>query len=335
VTRVLCIGECMLELRRVDAATMRLGHAGDTYNTAVYLRRVAEELGVDVSVGYLSGVGDDAHSAEMRAAWRDEGVEDRAIVVPGRTPGLYIVQTDADGERSFAYWRRESAAHVLFCGTQWVSVVEADLVYLSGITLQLMAAPVRAALLARLDLLRRGGARVALDTNYRPAGWPSAEVAAAAIGAAAARADTVFTSLEDELALRAGDGHVAVREPAPGTGSHDGRAAAVADVAARRGRSAAEVVVKDGAAGVWLGGERLPAVAPERVVDTTAAGDALAGAYLAARLGERDPRTALELAIGVAARVIAHPGALTPRAVRLTGEPADAANEPRMAADGG
>jgi 2-dehydro-3-deoxygluconokinase len=296
VPRVLCVGECMLELRRVDAATMRVGHAGDTYNTAVYLRRVAAELGVDVSVGYLSGVGDDPHSAEMRAAWRDEGIEDRALLVAGRSPGLYIVQTDAAGERSFAYWRGESAARALLSGTDWVAAVDAALVYLSGITLQLMSDTSRAALLARLDELRARGARVALDTNYRAAGWSSAAAAAAAIDAAAARADTVFTTLEDEAALHG--------------------PLAVADVVARR--RAAEVVVKAGADGVWLGATHLPAVIPERVADTTAAGDALAGAYLAARLGGREPLPALELAMGVAARVIAHPGALTPRGLALT-----------------
>jgi 2-dehydro-3-deoxygluconokinase len=292
VTRVLCVGECMLELRREDGATMRLSHAGDTYNTAVYLRRVAAELGVAVSVGYLSGVGDDLHSAEMRAAWRAEGVEDRAIVVPGRTPGLYIVQTDAAGERSFAYWRGESAARALFAGTDWIAAVDADVVYLSGITLQLMSDASRAALLARLDELRARGARVAFDTNYRPAGWPSARVAAAAIDAAAARADPLFTSLEDEAAL---NGSAAPPRTAAG-----------------------DVVVKAGADGARLGAEHFPAVAPERIVDTTAAGDALAGAFLAARLGGREPRAALALAMGVAARVIAHPGALTPRELALT-----------------
>ena len=52
--RALCVGECMVELRAIDDSTMRVGYAGDTYNTAVYLRRAAEHLNVDIDVGYLS-----------------------------------------------------------------------------------------------------------------------------------------------------------------------------------------------------------------------------------------------------------------------------------------
>ena len=47
MTRVLCVGECMIELTHIDPVTLRLGFAGDTYNAAVYLRRVATQLGHD------------------------------------------------------------------------------------------------------------------------------------------------------------------------------------------------------------------------------------------------------------------------------------------------
>jgi 2-dehydro-3-deoxygluconokinase len=293
----------MLELRRVDAETMRLSHAGDSYNAAVYLRRVAAELGLDVEVGYLTGVGEDAQSAEMRAAWRDEAIADRAIAVPDKVPGLYIVATDAAGERSFTYWRSDSAARRLLAGRDWIAAVDADVVHLSGISLQLMTDASRGALLARLEELRGRGARIAFDTNYRAAGWPSVSAARAAIDALARRADMVFTSLEDELALH---GPTSAEQAVE-----------------RRAAGATEVVVKAGADGAWLWSAEsgatthLPAVPPNRVVDTTAAGDALAGAFVAARLACRAPRAALELGMRAAAVVIAYPGALTPRDVTL------------------
>src|SRR5919197_4922036 len=70
--RVLCVGECMLELTHTGERTLRLDFAGDTYNTAVYLRRVATELGVEAEVGYLTGLGVDPYSRAMRDAWRAE-----------------------------------------------------------------------------------------------------------------------------------------------------------------------------------------------------------------------------------------------------------------------
>ena len=43
--QVQAVGECMLEIARTEGGVV-LGYAGDTYNTAVYLRRTAMALGV-------------------------------------------------------------------------------------------------------------------------------------------------------------------------------------------------------------------------------------------------------------------------------------------------
>jgi 2-dehydro-3-deoxygluconokinase len=302
MTRVLCAGECMLELRHVDDTTLRLGYAGDTYNTAVYLSRLAREQGSAITVGYLTGVGDDPHSAAMRAGWAREGVADHAVVVPGKRPGLYTIRLDRQGERQFTYWRSDSAARRLFSGTDWVDLLDADLLYLSGVTLQLTTPAGRAALVTRLRGLRGAGARVALDTNYRADCWGSADEAADALDCVAAHADVVFATLGDETALHgcADPGQAADRIAALGP---------------------AEVVVKAGEAGVWLrssdgGLDHLPAPAV-RVVDTTAAGDAFAAGYLAARLGDRSPADAARFATATAGVVIGHAGAITPADVPL------------------
>jgi len=99
MTRVLCVGECMIELTHLDPRTLRLGFAGDTYNTAVYLRRVASELGLEAEVGYLTGLGNDEYSDAIRAEWRDEGIVDRSLLVEARLPGLYAIRTAENGER--------------------------------------------------------------------------------------------------------------------------------------------------------------------------------------------------------------------------------------------
>ena len=103
MTQVLCVGECLLELTHNDAITLRLDFAGDTYNTAVYLRRVAAELALEVDVGYLTGLGGDEYSQAMRAAWRTESIVDRSLTVPERVPGIYTVRTSPTGERHFSY----------------------------------------------------------------------------------------------------------------------------------------------------------------------------------------------------------------------------------------
>jgi 2-dehydro-3-deoxygluconokinase len=300
---VTCVGECMLELSHTDAHTLRLDFAGDTYNTAVYLRRVAEELDVPTEVAYVTGLGVDEYSAAMRAAWRARDVVDRSITVTDRIPGLYAIRTTAGGERSFHYWRDQSAAAAVFQGTGFCEALTGDLVHLSGITLQLMSPGARRALIARLRELKANGTIVSFDTNYRPTGWSSAAEAAEAMAAVCREADIVLTGTEDEDLLHGGS---------------------PPEVAVRRLVSLGvdEVVLRAGADGAYLGvngvirGFRAEPV--ERVVDTTAAGDAFAGAYLAARLQSRSPGWAATIANTVASVVIQHQGAIVPREVQLS-----------------
>jgi 2-dehydro-3-deoxygluconokinase len=96
MTEVACIGECMIALRERADGRFSRGFGGDTLNTAVYLTRSG------VSVDYVSALGDDPFSESMIAAWRDEGVcVTKVIRVEGALPGLYLIQTDARGERAF------------------------------------------------------------------------------------------------------------------------------------------------------------------------------------------------------------------------------------------
>jgi 2-dehydro-3-deoxygluconokinase len=78
----------------------------------------------------------------------------------------------------------------------------------------------------------------------------------------------------------------------------------------------AEVVVKRGAAGCFLSSAAFTAGVPPtpvaEVVDSTAAGDSFNAGYLAARLFGADPAAAARLGGALAARVIAHPGAIIP-----------------------
>jgi 2-dehydro-3-deoxygluconokinase len=309
VREVLAVGECMLELRHLppgvaDPSLLRLGYAGDTYNTAVYLGRVCELLGVDAEVGFLTGVGADEYSADMRAAWAAEGVRDRSILVEGHLPGLYTVRVDGEGERRFGYWRSESAARALFAGTDWAAQVAGDVIHLSGITLQIASEAARAALLDRIVTLRATGSRISLDTNYRAAGWPARTEAAKVMDQFCEASDIVLATWDDEAALHG-----------------CGTLAEAADRLAALGP--AEVVVKDGPAGahVLTGGrfEHVPAARAESVTDTTAAGDSFAGGYLAARLAGRDPAAAAAVAARVAAVVVAHPGAIVPAGTPLLG----------------
>ncbi len=77
-----------------------------------------------------------------------------------------------------------------------------------------------------------------------------------------------------------------------------------------------EVVVKDGAEPAflrWAGGTAsVPALAVDRLVDTTGAGDSFSAGYLAGRMRGLAPEAAAGLGHAVAARVVGVKGALLP-----------------------
>ena len=89
----------MIELNRPGGLFSR-GYGGDTLNTAVYLARLG------VGVDYVTALGDDPLSDEMIAGWQAEGIgTERVIRLPGKLPGLYMIETNSAGERRFYHWR--------------------------------------------------------------------------------------------------------------------------------------------------------------------------------------------------------------------------------------
>ena len=301
---VISIGECMVELARGPDGRFALAYGGDTFNTAVYMARSGAK------VAYATALGDDAYSDGIRALAIAEGVSGDLIgTKPGRMPGLYLIETSPSGERSFAYWRDRAPARELFDGggdpDLLAAMAAARLIYFSGVTLSLYSAAGRDAFAAALSTARANGASVAMDNNFRLRGWGGD----AATARANARpvferfwrlADIALPTFDDEQALW-GD----------------------ADPAATVSRLAAcgvsEIVVKNGADGALLhqrrSGLSVVVACPGLIkpIDTTAAGDAFNGGYLAARLRGEMPTTAALAGHRLAGIVIQHRGAIVPR----------------------
>jgi 2-dehydro-3-deoxygluconokinase len=303
MTRVAAIGECMIELRHTDGDTLKLGFGGDTLNTAVYLARLGRNAGIRVD--YATALGDDAYSDRMLASWREEGVgTDLVARLPGRLPGLYIIRTDARGERSFTSFRSAAAARNMLRDDRDARLAEQlagyACVYFSGITLSILDPEQRRKLMDVLDGARGAGTLIAFDSNYRPAGWPNIEAAREWMTEAWRRCDVAMPTLDDE-------------------GRLFGDADADACIARLRRMGIDEIVLKLGAEGslVWSADAptptRVPPVAVSDVVDTTAAGDSFNAGYLFGRLTGRDAAAAAGLGGRLAAIKIQHPGAIMAR----------------------
>jgi len=307
-TLILSVGEAMLELSQADRPdTWHLGIAGDTLNTAWYLRRL---LGPDWRVGYVSRVGKGPFSDRMLAFLKSEGIEaDHVSRDPAREIGLYAISL-SEGERSFSYWRDTSAARLLAedTGRLQAALDGAGIVYLSGITLAVVGDRGRATLQDVLMAARAAGTRLVFDPNLRLRLWPDVDTMRAAVEATAAMADVVLPSFDDEA-------------------THFGDADPEASVARYLALGAGQVVVKNGGGPISFGGTggegRIDDLRPERAVDTTAAGDSFNAAYLAAWLDGADCGAAIRAGHALSRQVIRQHGALSRAAVAAVRSGAD------------
>jgi 2-dehydro-3-deoxygluconokinase len=302
--RVICIGECMVELRSLGAEHFARSYAGDVYNTAVYLKRSLP----DADVQFLTATGDDAMSRAMREAWRVQGINDAlAFTISGTSPGLYLIETDALGERRFQYWRSRSAAR------QWLAMLlkhgeeairGADVVYLSGISLAILSPEERMRGIELMRSMRARVDRVAFDPNMRAALWDTPQTAAEVMTAALSVCDIALPSTEDIKEL------FAINDPAEQL--RHVQEMGVHEVALTLG--AGGCVIADGALRLQLPGPKIA-----NVIDTSGAGDAFNGAYLARRLLGGSPAEAAQAGLDLAARVVTHAGAIVPASVSHPG----------------
>ena len=299
--RVAVIGECLVELNGKLFGEMRQTFGGDTLNTALYLARVA---GGGVGVSYITTMGTDILSNEMVRRWEDEGIDTSHVLRDeARLPGLYLIELDEAGERSFLYWRGESAARFLLQHKEFAGVEAAlsgfDMIYLSGISLAILPEPDRKRLIAILQQRAAEGAAIAFDANFRARLWPSPAVAAGQFAELMPSLTLMLTSFADEEILW-GDASPEV-------------------ALTRLVQAGVKIpVVKMGVSGaLFRDGDGVKSVAPppvSRVVDTTAAGDAFNAGFIAAWLSGQGVAESCRFGNRVAGAVIQHPGAIIPRA---------------------
>ncbi len=294
------MGECMVELRAMSAATLHQSFAGDVYNSAVYLKRCFPEVGTSV----ITALGQDNLSKKMRERFESEQLDTQFVFShESKVPGMYYIETDEHGERSFIYWRSDSAAKktVEFLTPDCVNqLCQGDMFFFSGISLAIIDKTSRDQFWDVLKQLKDAGVKIVFDPNYRPRLWESVEDTKAQYHLAFSIADVTLPGVEDLTTLYNVHSVEAVIEYL-------------------KPYQINEIVVKNGPESVITQLDNTlqshTIIPVTTVIDTTSAGDAFNGVYLGARLSGKPIADAVQLGAKAAGAVIQQPGAIAPKDV--------------------
>ncbi|KQA99022.1 sugar kinase [Vibrio metoecus] len=305
------VGECMIELNGKPFGTMHQTFGGDTLNAAVYLSRGCEANANpdDIKVSYVTALGTDPISSGMLSRWQEEGVAIELVLRdPTRTPGLYLIQLDDQGERTFLYWRNQSAARYLLQHPDFGQIKQAlnqvNMVFLSGITLAILPAEDRIALLNLLVELKAKGVEIAFDSNFRTALWPQDDhhTVKEIYQVMYQLTDVALVTFDDELLIW-------------------GDSTPEQTIQRLTALGVQKCIVKLGAEGCLIqdssastAPQAVPTQPVVQVVDTTSAGDSFNGGFLSAYLAGADLATACQRGNSLAGTVIQHRGAIIPKA---------------------
>lgn len=302
---IACVGEAMIELSvsNDDNQSAAINFAGDSLNTAIYLKRALQNDNHACEVSYVSVVGADNFSSDMVAFIQDENINTDLI---GRhedkIPGLYAITTDSVGERSFTYWRNESAAKELFSDHSYPSMdslLNFDIIFYSAISLAILPTNTREKWIDWLARFRQiPGKQVAFDSNYRPKLWQSPAAARSSIEKAWQQCDIALPSIDDEMAIFNDENEAQLLSRFQQYGVKHG--------ALKRGHIGPRSLVSGKELEVSL-------TTHTKVVDSTAAGDSFNGAYLARLAASCSEAECMHAAHETAAKVIMVKGAITPK----------------------
>ncbi|TCP96552.1 2-dehydro-3-deoxygluconokinase [Cricetibacter osteomyelitidis] len=291
--KIAILGECMIELNGEPFGNMRQTYGGDTLNTATYLARCTPKSAVKIH--YVSALGTDIEH------WQADGINtDWLLRDEKRQPGLYLIQLDSVGERTFLYWRNQSAARYLLQHNDYPKVLSelrhVDMIYLSGISLAILPENDRTLLIEQLAELAKQGIEIAFDSNYRQALWESLQKTREIYTALLPIVSVALVTFDDEQAIWADSDEQATIKRL--------KQAGVKTVVVKSGKCGAIFNRFDGVE------QQVPTVPVENVVDTTSAGDAFNAGFLNGYLQGKYLVTCCQQGNKLAGIVIQHKGAI-------------------------
>ena len=182
-----------------NSSNMKINFGGDTYNSAVYFSRLTNNK---TNTFYSTALGKDNFSKKMISRFKNENIKCDYIRTDGENPpGLYSIEINEKGERSFSYWRDQSPSKYIFLGSKGKKLVKdinnADVFYYTGISAGILDEK------QRKDLIKIGSTATicGFDFNYRSQLHYNKKVSQLLFNEINNRVDIHFVSFDDAREL--------------------------------------------------------------------------------------------------------------------------------------
>ena len=182
-----------------NSSNMQINFGGDTYNSAVYFSRLTNNK---TNTFYSTALGKDNFSKKMISRFKNENIKCDYIRTDGENPpGLYSIEINEKGERSFSYWRDQSPSKYIFLGSKGKKLVKdinnADVFYYTGISAGILDEK------QRKDLIKIGSTATicGFDFNYRSQLHYNKKVSQLLFNEINNRVDIHFVSFDDAREL--------------------------------------------------------------------------------------------------------------------------------------
>lgn len=264
---ILCIGEILADViatQKADMLDARFRCGGAPFNVAVHAKRAGG------AVGFVGRVGQDSVGNFIRSFAAEQSLDYLDLQVdPHRNTTLAFVTLDEDGERDFTFLRHECADYHTDVSCLDTLVDSISAVHLGSLMLSEQVGQQTALKVAKW--CKNNGKKLSFDINYRQDIFECEQDAIEVYRRFADMADYLKLSLDEALML---------------TDANSARQAA--ELLASNGKL---VVITLGSAGSYYfidGRDGVVSSQKVKAVDTTGAGDAFWGTFLARLDGATD-----------------------------------------------
>lgn len=263
---VISLGELLIDftpIRLGETAAFQQNAGGAPANVAVCSALMGKHT------AFMGKVGKDAFGVFLRQTLNDYGVNTSGLCVSDVFPTtLAFVHLDPSGERSFSFYRHESADVMLETSDLNLEMIKNTKIFHFG-SVSMTHDPSRRATLDAVQIAKKAGSLITFDPNIRLPLWTNEEEARQVILGAMEWVDVLKVSDEELLFL---------------TGERNIQAGIAA---LRKHHNFAAIFVTSGSKGCFYSapcGEGSVPSFPVQPVDTTGAGDGFMGALISGLL---------------------------------------------------